>query len=201
MMIKYFGGSIPSADYRRSGPEDNGVIEMLSSLSKSSEEYLDEMQFPLALTEIWKCIARLNKYIDETAPWILAKNEDDKPRLAAVMYTLLEGIRIISILLTPFIPRTPEKIYKQIGLSGNADVTSWESASVWGLYPVGAVCKKGDPFPRLDVDKELSVLKNKKSRRNGRKKQTPKAALRSKAQKLRTTARRKDLLPLTNFQK
>lgn len=159
MMIKYFGGSIPSADYRRSGPEDNGVIEMLSSLSKSSEEYLDEMQFPLALTEIWKCIARLNKYIDETAPWILAKNEDDKPRLAAVMYTLLEGIRIISILLTPFIPRTPEKIYKQIGLSGNADVTSWESASVWGLYPVGAVCKKGDPiFPRLDVDKELSAL-------------------------------------------
>ncbi len=159
MEIKYFGGVMPSAENRLNTEADEEVIGLLSSLSKTAESYLDDMQFPLALTEIWKCISRLNKYIDETAPWILAKNEEDKPRLAAVMYTLLEGIRIVSILLQPFMPRTPEKIWAQIGLEANSAITDWESAATWGLYPAGAVASKGEPiFPRLDLEKELAAL-------------------------------------------
>ncbi len=159
MDIKYFGGAVPAAENRLNTEADGEVISMLSELCGVAEKYLDEMQFPLALTEIWKCVSRLNKYIDETAPWILAKNDEDKPRLAAVIYTLLEGIRIVSILLQPFMPRTPERIWKQIGILGNTDVTNWDSAATWGLYPAGAVAEKGEPiFPRLDVEKELAEL-------------------------------------------
>lgn len=159
MALKYFGGKMPESSERQNGPEDGEVIQMLSALGKTAEEYLDTMQFPLALTEIWKCVSRLNKYIDETAPWILAKSDESRPRLAAVLYTLLEGIRIISVLLRPFMPRTPEKIWAQLGIGDVDGLTDWDSASVWGLYPAGITVQKGEPlFPRLDIDKELAAL-------------------------------------------
>ena len=159
MQLKYFGGIAPSEADRKSEDIDNEIIGMFKELKANVEEHMEALQFPLALTEIWKCVSRLNKYIDETAPWALAKNEDDKPRLAQVLYVLCEGIRIIGVLLEPFMPRTPERIFEQLGIAGNAAITSWDSCSEWGLYPAGTVCKKGDAlFPRLDIQKELEDL-------------------------------------------
>ncbi len=182
MEIKYFGGAMPEAKDRLNTEADDEVIGMLSQLSKTVEGYLDQLQFPLALTEIWKCVSRLNKYIDETAPWILSKNEEDKPRLAAVMYTLLEGIRIVSILLEPFMPKTPAKIWEQIGLEAGSDITVWDSAATWGLYPAGAVAKKGDPiFPRLDLEKELAALEEIKQAAEAKKEEKKEAPAEAKA--------------------
>ena len=132
---------------------------MFKGLKARVEEQFDQLQFPLALAEIWKCVSRLNKYIDETAPWALAKTEDGIPRLAQVLYVLAEGIRIIGILLEPFMPNTPGRIFAQLGIAGDDAVTSWQSAETWGLYPSTAVCVKGEAlFPRLDVEKELEAL-------------------------------------------
>ena len=105
------------------------------------EAYADEMQFSQALTELWALISRTNKYIDETAPWVLAKDEANRARLAAVMYNLCEAIRIISILVSPFLPHTAPKIQAQLGAP--ADVLSWEQAGEWGLLPAGFSVQKG----------------------------------------------------------
>lgn len=161
MQMKYFGGSQPAA-YTVTDLEDE-IHSLFKDIFTKAEENLNALQFPTALTEIWKGVSRLNKYIDETAPWVLAKeietNEDSRKRLAGVMYTLLEGIRIISILIEPFMPRTPEKIWAQIGLSGKSDLTAWEQANVWGLYPVGTTVEKGEAlFPRIDMKTEMEAL-------------------------------------------
>ncbi len=154
MQEKYFNGIMPSKF--ESDPMDNEVKTLIISLANQVEEYMDKMQFPSALTEIWKCISRLNKYIDETTPWILIKDETKKDRLAGVMYTLLESIRIISVLLQPFLPKTPGRINEQLGLSGNCE---WDDSKKWGLYPAGTKVKKGDAlFPRIDIEKELESL-------------------------------------------
>ena len=159
MQLKYFGGSLPEAKDRLAAPIDDEIIDMFKGLKARVEEQFDQLQFPLALAEIWKCVSRLNKYIDETAPWALAKTEDEIPRLAQVLYVLAEGIRIIGILLEPFMPNTPGRIFAQLGIAGDDAVTSWQSAETWGLYPSTAVCVKGEAlFPRLDVEKELEAL-------------------------------------------
>ena len=120
---------------------------------------MDKLFFSNALTEIWKCVSRLNKYIDETAPWVLAKDEDMRSRLAAVMYTLLEGIRNIAVLIEPFMPRTPGKIFAQLGIEPGSDITKWESTYRWGGYRSGTAVVKGEPlYPRIDVKKELEEL-------------------------------------------
>ncbi|MBR5279378.1 MAG: methionine--tRNA ligase [Clostridia bacterium] len=161
MQLKYFGGVQP-ADYTVTDLEAE-IHDLFKEIFTKAEENLNALQFPTALTEIWKGVSRLNKYIDETAPWVLAKeietNEESRKRLAGVMYTLLEGIRIISILIEPFMPRTPEKIWAQIGLSGKSDLTAWEQANVWGLYPVGTTVEKGEAlFPRIDMKTEMEAL-------------------------------------------
>lgn len=154
MQIKYFGGKMPSAEDRIDfGPVDD-IKALTANNAAHVDELMDALQFPTALTEIWKGISRMNKYIDETAPWVLAKSEDpeDKKRLAGVMYTLLEGLRIVSVQLEPFMPSTPKKIQAQLGISENADITHWENAAKWGLYPDGTEVSKGDVlFPRIDV--------------------------------------------------
>ena len=161
MQLKYFGGAQP-ADYTVTALEDE-IHSLFKEIYTKAEENLNALQFPTALTEIWKGVSRLNKYIDETAPWVLAKeietNEESRKRLAGVMYTLLEGIRIISILIEPFMPRTPEKIWTQVGLSGKPDLTAWEQANVWGLYPVATAVEKGEAlFPRIDMKTEMEAL-------------------------------------------
>ena len=161
MQIKYFGGTMPGE--MTNEPIDFEIQDMFNKLASTVEANYDKLEFPTALTEIWKCVSRLNKYIDETTPWVLAKNLDDeatKKRLAAVMYTLLEGIRIVSILIKPCMPSTPAKIQQQLGISGD-ELTGWESSYAWGKYPAGAQVEKGAVlFPRIDLEKELEELEN-----------------------------------------
>jgi len=155
MAEKYFDGTVP--DEREAGEYDESLIELCLSTKKTVEDFLDNLQFSNALTELWKLVSRTNKYIDETAPWQLAKNESGKARLAAVIYNLCESIRVISILLEPFMPSTSPKIREQIGF--DESVSSWENSGCWGLLPSGFKVKKGDIiFPRIDLAKELALL-------------------------------------------
>ena len=155
MQIKYFAGKMPSVSERTAcGPEAD-VQALTAGCTERVDAAMDTLQFPTALTEIWKGISRMNKYIDETAPWLLAKSEnpEDRKRLSGVMYTLLEGIRIVSILIEPFMPDTPRKIQSQLGLEGREEILNWKSASSWGLYPDGAEVHKGEVlFPRIDPE-------------------------------------------------
>ncbi len=156
MIDKYFGGIIP--EQRKAGEFDSELQAMLSGLPLKVEELMDKLQFSSALSEIWKTISRTNKYVDETMPWVLAKTDENKPRLAAVMYNLAESLRIVSILLQPFMPETPEKIWQQLGIAGSSAV-EWENAGKWGIYPEGVSVNKGDViFPRIDLKKEIEEL-------------------------------------------
>lgn len=155
MVNKYFGGAIPAE--RTAGEFDEDLIALATATKAKVEAYADEMQFSQALTELWALISRTNKYIDETAPWVLAKDEANRARLAAVMYNLCEAIRIISILVSPFLPHTAPKIQAQLGAP--AAVLSWEQAGEWGLLPAGFTVQKGEIiFPRIDIAKELAEL-------------------------------------------
>jgi len=159
MQDKYFNGIMPqNFDYQEL---DDEVQTLLTTLASRVDIFMDKLQFNLALIEIWKCISRLNKYIDETSPWILFKDESKKNRLAAIMYTLLEGLRIIAIMIEPFMPRTPERIFKQLGIVSDKSLYTWSSASKWGIYPTGTKVEKGDVlFPRIDILKEIEELEN-----------------------------------------
>ncbi len=155
MVEKYFGGKLPAE--READPMDDELVSMISSLKGKYEELMDSFSFHNALAEVFKLISRTNKYIDETAPWVLGKDESKKPRLASVLYNLLESLRVSSILLTPFIPDTCAKIQQQIGAS--ADIVTYESAASYGLLPTEAEVHKGDSlFPRIDMKKELEEL-------------------------------------------
>ncbi len=158
MVLKYFDGVIP--DERESGEFDLDLKDLSLETKKEVENYLDNLQFSNALTVLWKLISRTNKYIDETAPWLLAKSADNAPRLAGVMYNLCESIRIISILLTPFMPATTPKIREQVGF--DEDISKWDDSGKWGLLPTGFKVKKGEIiFPRIDATKELELLEEK----------------------------------------
>ena len=162
MVNKYFNGVIPSV--RKEGAFDKELIEMSISIRATVEDYMDSMQLSSALAEIWKLISRTNKYIDETAPWALAKDESNKSRLAAVMYNLCESIRIISTLIYPFMPNTSPKINEQIGIV--SELFNWENSDKWGVLPEGFEVKKGEIiFPRIDMEKELEAL-NKEQHKN-----------------------------------
>ena len=155
MVEKYFGCKLPAA--RSSDPGDCELLSMLSSLRGSYQEKMDKYAFQQALAEVFKVLSRANKYVDETTPWILAKDETKLPRLASVMYNLLETIRICTILLQPFIPCSCEKIFDQI--CADKELTDWDAAAKLGLLPPEAEVKKGDViFPRIDLNKELEAL-------------------------------------------
>ena len=155
MAEKYFGGTLPEA--REAGEADEALISMLSGLRDRYEAQMEKFQFQNGLEEIFKRIQRANKYIDETMPWALAKDEANKPRLAAVMYNLLESIRICATLLLPFIPESCGKIFAQIG--AGADVCTWEAANTWGKLPQTVTVHKGEAiFPRIDAPKALAEL-------------------------------------------
>ena len=155
MAQKYFGGNIPAE--RQAEPLDEELISMAKALRSKCDAAIDGYQFSTALTEIWKFISRTNKYIDETMPWALGKDETKKARLAAVIYNLCEALRIISILITPFMPNTAPKIQQQIDAS--PDVLTYDAAAQWGLLAATANIQKGETlFPRIDVDKEIEEL-------------------------------------------
>ncbi len=155
MVGKYFGGQLP-AD-QAAGDFDDDLIALATATKAEVEKNMDTLQFSTALTELWKLVSRTNKYIDETAPWALAKDEANKPRLARVLYNLCESLRMISIMLTPFLPDTAKAI--GAGLNATPDLLTWESLDTFGLLPRDSVITKGDVlFPRIDMEKELAEL-------------------------------------------
>lgn len=155
MVIKYFGGTLPVK--KQSGEFDSELIEHACSLRSIVDGFIDKTQLQNALSEIFRMVSRANKYIDETMPWVLAKDESNKPRLAAVLYNLLESIRIISTLLSPFMPSTMPKVWEQIGADINA--VSYENAGLFNVLPQNVTVKKGEVlFPRIDTEKEIEEL-------------------------------------------
>ena len=118
---------------------------------------MEKYAFQDALVEVLRVVSRANKYIDETAPWALAKDETKKARLACVLYNLLETIRLTTVLLQPFTPTISEKAWAQIG--ADISICNWDNAATFGLLPRTATVQKGDAlFPRIDVQKELEAL-------------------------------------------
>lgn len=155
MVEKYFGGVIPTE--KESADIDNELIDMTLALRDKVDAYMDETQLNNALAEIFKVISRANKYIDETTPWILGKDETKKARLACVLYNLLEAIRVSTTLLSNFMPSTMPKVWEQIG--ADSDLITYENAGKFNVLPQNVKVAKGDAiFPRIDVDKEIEEL-------------------------------------------
>ena len=155
MVGKYFGGKLPEA--QAAGDFDDSLAELASETKSLVEASMDAMQFSTALTDLWKFVSRTNKYIDETAPWVLAKEESNAPRLGRVMYNLCEALRHISIMLAPFLPDTSDKIAAVLGLS--EEQRTWQSLDKWGaLCPTAEIGKTDPIFPRIDAAKELAEL-------------------------------------------
>ncbi len=155
MVSKYFGGTLPSE--REAGEFDDELIKEATELTAKVDDFMDKTQLNNALAEIFKLVSRANKYIDETAPWVLGKDETKKARLASVLYNLLETIRIISTLLASFMPTTMPKVWQQIGAK-ESDVT-YENSKKFGVLPQDVTVERGEIiFPRIDVDKEIDEL-------------------------------------------
>ena len=155
MVGKYFGGKLPEA--QAAGDFDDSLTELAGETKALVEASMDAMQFSTALTDLWKFVSRTNKYIDETAPWVLAKDEGNAPRLSRVMYNLCEALRHISVMLAPFLPDTSDKIAAVLGLS--EEQRTWQSLEKWGGLCATAEIGKTEPiFPRIDAAKELAEL-------------------------------------------
>ncbi len=154
MAQKYFGQRLPAVQ-TADEEKDAELIAMVSSLRDKYEEQMEKYAFQNALAEVFKVISRANKYIDENAPWVLAKSEDGKPRLAKVLYNLLETIRICGGLLKPFMPDTAAEIARRLGDAR----TDWDSLTGFGVLPADVATVAGPAlFPRIDVEKELAAL-------------------------------------------
>ena len=154
MAQKYFGEKLPT-EQAADEEKDAELIAMASSLRDRYEEQMEHFAFQNALAEIFKVISRANKYIDENAPWVLAKSEENKPRLARVLYNLLETVRICSGLLTPFMPDTAAEIAKRLGSAP----MGWDNLAQYGTLPADVATVAGPAlFPRIDVEKELAAL-------------------------------------------
>ncbi|HHW36374.1 MAG TPA: methionine--tRNA ligase [Bacillales bacterium] len=158
MIDKYFGGEIPKYDGQVT--EFDGILENMAKETVGKvENAMEKMEFSVALTAIWQLVSRTNKYIDETQPWTLAKDDDKKAQLASVMYHLAESLRYISIMLQPFLTRAPKKVWEQLGVSGE-QLIAWDSLYQFGLIPSGTKVQKGEPiFPRLETEKEVAAIK------------------------------------------
>jgi methionyl-tRNA synthetase len=157
MAEKYFGGKLPEG--RQPNPDlDDSLTAMVTGLRARYEEQMEKFQFQNALEDVFKVIQRANKYIDENAPWALAKDMDaNGARLAAVLYNLLEAVRVCTVLLIPFMPESCGKIFTQIGADKAAQ--TWDSAEKWGVLPANVSVAKGENlFPRIDMNKELAEL-------------------------------------------
>ena len=154
MAQKYFGEHLP-AQQTEDAEKDAELVSMVSTLRDRYEEQMEKYAFQNALAEIFKVISRANKYIDENAPWVLAKSEEQKPRLARVLYNLLETVRVCAGLLAPFMPDTSAEIAKRLGGAS----MDWDSLNQFGVLSHEAATVAGAPlFPRIDMDKELAAL-------------------------------------------
>ena len=155
MVEKYFGGTLPKE--RESDALDEELVGMIRSTRERYARQMDAFQLHVALEEVFKLIQRANKYIDETAPWVLARDESKKARLATVMYTLLEALRVALVMLSPFMPDSCAKAFAQIGAEGEA--TGWDRAGDYGVLPAEVTVRRGETlFPRIDAAKMLVEL-------------------------------------------
>ncbi|WAW15023.1 methionine--tRNA ligase [Peptostreptococcus equinus] len=138
---------------------DQSLIDTYKESRVDFEKQMNELMFHEALESVWKFVRRTNKYIDETMPWALAKDETSKDKLNHVLYNLCESIRLISTLISSLLPETSRKIFAQIGVAGKEELTSWESTNEFGLIKDGTKVEKGEVlFPRLDVEEEIKIL-------------------------------------------
>ncbi|MEH7310696.1 methionine--tRNA ligase [Priestia megaterium] len=158
MINKYFDGVIPT--YEGNVTEfDVLIVQAQKDTVNKYEEAMEDMEFSVALASIWQYVSRTNKYIDETQPWALAKDENKRAELASVMTHLAESIRHIAVLLQPFLTRTPEKIFAQIGVKEDV-LKTWESTTRFNMLKEGTKVEKGEPmFPRLDREEEVAFIK------------------------------------------
>ena len=155
MVEKYFGGTLPAE--READALDDELVSMIKTTGAKYAAQMDAFQLHLALEETFKLIQRANKYIDESTPWVLARDESKRARLATVMYNLLEALRVSLIMLKPFIPASCEKAFAQIGADENS--TAWENVCVYGALPATVSVHKGETlFPRIDMAKALEEL-------------------------------------------
>ena len=157
MVNKYFEGKVPK--YCGTPNEvDNDLEEFTQKQIKAVEEKMANVEISNAISEIWSLIARTNKYIDETTPWTLAKEENTE-KLESCMYHLIEDLREIAILITPFMPDTAESIFRQIGVN-DENMKTWDSLSNYTTLNNIKVIEKGEPlFMRLDVEEEIKYIK------------------------------------------
>ncbi|MCU6603861.1 methionine--tRNA ligase [Peribacillus frigoritolerans] len=158
MVNKYFDGVIPNYE-GSNGEFEKALLEMNQETVGKYEEAMENMEFSVALTSIWQLVSRTNKFIDETQPWTLAKDESKKQDLASVMVHLAESLRRTAILLKPFLTQTPEKIFAQLNIKDDV-LKSWDSLAEFGQIPSETKVLKGDPiFPRLDMEEEVLYIK------------------------------------------
>jgi len=156
MVEKYFDGVVPA--HGEWNDTDRLLIALAEGTPSRVKKHMDELQFSVALQDIWQLIGECNRYIDQNMPWVLAKTEEGRERLKTVMYVLCECIRIVTILIAPTMPRTPARIFEQLGVSDPA-LCSFESTSRFGVLPAGGRVQKGEAlFPRIDIKKELADI-------------------------------------------
>ncbi len=155
MVEKYFGGKVPA--FGAPTELDDNLIALANETPVKAAAHMDELQYSLALQDIWHLVGECNKYIDLNAPWVLAKTEEGVERLKTVMYTLCECIRIVAVLIAPTMPRTPERIFEQLGVAD--DALKCLDSLTFGKLPAGIEVKKGEAlFPRIDIKKELADI-------------------------------------------
>ena len=157
MINKFAGGKVPAPV----PAEDDGILKSLANeVFKEYEAALDRLEISTAIISLWKLVSRANKYIDEQAPWNLAKDPAKANQLANVLFNLAETLRFLGVLLTPFLIHTPEKIWDQLGLEpAGVSTEPWATATVWGALPPGTQIRRGNPlFPRIETDKEASAV-------------------------------------------
>jgi methionyl-tRNA synthetase len=156
MVNKYFGGTLPTD--RKVEDLDNDLYALAAQTVDKVEENMEQLLFSNALAEIWKLISRTNKYIDETMPWVLAKDEANKPRLATVLYNLCEMLRLCGVMIAPFMPETAPRMFEQLGVT-DAALTEWDSLRRPASLPADLTVHPGAAlYPRIDVAKELESL-------------------------------------------
>lgn len=157
MIVKYFGGEIPACDFNEEGHAAD-LRSTASEVVSEVEAAMEKMEFSVALQAIWKLIRQTNKFIDLTEPWLLAKDESKKQELASVMYHLAESLRIVSVLLQPFMTRAPQKIREQLGLN-QQEAAEWESIYRFGFIAPGTKVNPSGPlFPRLEAEQEVNWI-------------------------------------------